>query len=284
MTAYWEIRPEWPRATVFIVGGGPSLSGADLDILKGQKVIAINTSFQKVPFADFMIFSDFQWWDYYRDKIDSFTGRIVCASRSPMDPRLLMVRRKVPPGLDQPNDCLPIQFTTTTGAMGLAVKLGAKKLVLLGIDGRTMTDDKGNEKTHHHKHSFGTFDNWRARHRGDLQKMVEPLKERGIEVVLATPSDYEDLWPRAELSSLLARKEDEAEKADPHQGPVGTGRQHLRETVRQETDGGLGSLSGDAVAGDLPGSADQVRSDIAKAANSDEEHCASAERTLDEAS
>lgn len=281
MTQYWEVQPEWVGATVFIVGGGPSLLDLDLDVLDGQKIIAINTSYQVVPFADFLIFSDFRWWDHHRDKVDKFSGRIVCASRSPMDSRLLMVRRKVPPGLDQPNDCLPVQFTTATGAMGLAVKLGAKKLVLLGIDGRNGPSGK----THHHKpHPWDVVQGWQTKQRGDLQKMVQPLKERGIEVFLASPSDYEDLWPRVELSSLLPNKEDETEKTDPHQGTVGIGRQHLRAAVRQETDGKLRNLSGNAMAGDLSGSADQIRPDEAEASNADEERRASTTEPLGEAS
>lgn len=219
MTIYWQISEEWPGATAFIIAGGPSLKSVDLSALQGQKVIAINGSYQIAPFADFLIFSDFNWWDHYKDKLGSFAGRMVCCSRTPLDNRLLMVRRKVPPGLDQPNDCLPVQFTTTTGAMVLAVKLGAKKLVLLGVDGRI--DEDGS--THHYKiNPFKLNDNWRIKQRGDLVKMVAPLKERRIEVVLATPSDYEDLWPRVELADLLPHEEVQEDETNIDQGPVGS--------------------------------------------------------------
>jgi hypothetical protein len=234
MTAYWQIQPEWIGETAFIVGGGPSLIGMDLSVLKGQRVIAINTSYQIVPFADFLLFSDYNWWDHHQTKVNGFAGRMVCASRSPIDPRLLMVRRKIPPGLDQPNDCLPIQYTTVTGAMGLAVKLGARKIVLLGIDGRLGSDGK----THHHKgHPWPLVEGWEKRHYADLQKMVWPLKERGIEVGLATPSVYQEFWPFVPFASLLPfreNKDDQTEKAADDQRSMGTGRQHLREAIRQE--------------------------------------------------
>jgi hypothetical protein len=234
MTVYWTIEPEWLGQTAFIVGGGPSLRSIDLNVLRGQKIIAINTSYQVVPFADFLLFADFNWWDHYSKQLDGFAGRLVCASRTPMNPRLLMVRRKVPPGLDQPNDCLPIQYTTATGAMGLAVKLGAKKLVLLGIDGKVAEDGK----IHHHKsYPWPMIDGWQQRHRDDLQKMVAPLRHLGIEVVLATPSAYEDLWPLMPLSNLLPFREiadDKAEASINNQWSLGHGRQHLSETIRQK--------------------------------------------------
>jgi hypothetical protein len=234
MTTYWTIEPRWVGETAFIVGGGPSLRGVDLSVLKGQRVIAINSSYEAVSFADFLIFADYRWWDHHQSRMGNFSGRIVCASRTPIDARLLMVRRKIPPGLDQPNDCLPVQFTSTTGAMALAVKLGAKKLVLLGIDGRNDADGK----THHHKsHPWQIVPGWEQKHRDDLKKMVRPLKELRIEVVLATPSAYEDLWPRAELSGLLPFQkvaDDQAKDANIDKRPLGPRGQHLSTAIRQE--------------------------------------------------
>jgi hypothetical protein len=232
VTVYWQIEPEWVGETAFIVGGGPSVRTIDLELLRGQNVIAINTSYEAVPFAQFLIFSDYRWWDHHQSKLDKFEGRIVCCSRTPGDARLLMVRRKIPPGFDQPNDCLAVQFTTATGAMGLAVKLGAKRIVMMGIDGRNASDGK----THHHRgHPWIIVDGWEAKHRADLQKMVQPLKDLGIEILLATPSAYEDLWPRIDLRKIVPRaQENETQVADHDQRTLGPRRQHLSEAVCQE--------------------------------------------------
>jgi hypothetical protein len=120
--------------------------------------------------------------------------------------------------------------------MGLAIKLGAKKLVLLGIDGKIAADGK----THHHKsHPWPMVADWQKRQRDDLQKMVQPLKQRGIEVVLGTPSVYEDLWPRVSLETLLPFREatdDEAEASANDHWPLGHGRQHLSEAICQKTE------------------------------------------------
>lgn len=197
--SYWQIPQEWPGATVYIIGGGPSVLSVDLEALRGEKIIAINSSCFTAPFADFCIFADTQWWCHNKPKLENWKGRIVCCSRMISEPPLLMIKRKIPPALEQPNDCLGVQYTTTTGAMELAVRLGAKQIVLLGIDGRV--GDNG--KTHHHKsHPWPQGNDWQNRHRTDLKKMVAPLKLRGIDVALGTPSVYVDLWPRIELPFL----------------------------------------------------------------------------------
>lgn len=196
---YWQISEEWPGSRVYIIGGGPSVRDIDLEALRGEKIIAINSSCFAAPFADFCIFSDTQWWHHNRAQLQGWKGRIVCCSRMLSEPGLLMIRRKVPPALDQPNDCLGIQFTTATGAIELAVRLGAKQIVLLGIDGCKSADGK----SHHHKpHPWPQGNDWQNRHRLDLTKMRTPLKLRGIDVRLGTPSVYVDLWPRVELPLL----------------------------------------------------------------------------------
>lgn len=200
MNAYWQIQPEWRGATAFIVGGGPSVAAIDLESLRGQKIIVINSSFRAVPFADFLIFADARWWEHNRAHLVNWKGRIICLSHSPHHPALLMIKRKVPPASDQGNDCLALQFTTATAALDLAAKLGAARIVMLGVDGRNGADGK----THHHiAHPWRPLAGWEAKHRRDLEKMAEPLKNRSVEVVVATPSAYEDIWPRVELAELL---------------------------------------------------------------------------------
>lgn len=212
MSEYWTITPEWTGRTAFIVGGGPSLCSIDLTVLRDQKVIAINSSFRAVPFADFLIFSDARWYEEHRAQLVDWPGRIVCLSRSPNDPRLLKVKRKIPPGFDQPNDTLSVQFTTATGAIDLAVKLGAAKIVLLGIDGQNAADGK----THHHKpHLWPPVAGGFEKQRRDLASMVKPLRDRGVDCVLGSPSAYSDLWPQADLTMLLPTKPTPIERPKP---------------------------------------------------------------------
>jgi hypothetical protein len=194
---YWDIPAEWTGETAFIVAGGPSFGSIDPEALRGQKIVVVNSSFKAVPFADFLIFADSRWYENYRQQLVDWKGRIVCCSASSRSPQLLRVARKTQP-TDDARDTLFVQFTTSTAAIELAAKLGAAKIVLLGLDGK----NGPNGKTHHHRpHPWPLNQGWEEKHRRDLMRLVEPLKARGIEIVHGTPGSAYEFWPTQELVS-----------------------------------------------------------------------------------
>jgi hypothetical protein len=198
---YWDIPPEWTGETAFIVGGGPSVGSIDLELLRGQRVIAINTSYQAVPFADFLIFADARWYENYRSQLVDWKGRIICCSQSSRSPQLLRVARRDRP-TDDARDTLFVKSTTATAAIELAVKLGAAKIVLLGLDGKAGPDGK----THHHRSQpWRPLPGWEQKHRNDLIQLVEPLKARGIEICHGTPGSAYEFWPTVALTDALGR-------------------------------------------------------------------------------
>jgi hypothetical protein len=195
----WTITPDWKGETAFIVAGGTSVRNVDLELLRGRKVIAVNSSYEAVPFADYLIFGDARWWEVHRAHLVDFKGKIVCGSQSPRDVKLLRVRRKSPP-MSSEADCLVLQFTTVTAAMDMASKLGCTRIVMLGVDGQVGSDGV----IHHHRpHPWKPAPGWESKHRRDIQAMAAPLKQLGVEVVLATPSAYSDLWPVIPLTELI---------------------------------------------------------------------------------
>jgi hypothetical protein len=199
-TNFWQIPPEWQGENAFIVAGGPSVKSIDLELLRGQRVIAVNSSFRAVPFADFLIFGDGRWWEFNKRHLTDWPGRIVCCSLSPREKHLLKVRRCPPPGLSQKNDTLVLQFTTATSAIDLASKLGARRIILLGLDGKNGPDGI----THHHApHPWRQNPGWEKKHYKDLQTLIEPLKQRGIAVVHGTPGSAYGFWPTIDLKSIL---------------------------------------------------------------------------------
>jgi hypothetical protein len=196
---YWDIPPEWVGETAFVVAGGPSFGSVDPEILRGQRIIAINSSYKAVPFADFIIFADTRWFEHCRSDVEHFKGRIISCSQSSRDARLLRVARRTRP-TDDARDTLFVQFTTATAAIELAVKLGAVKIILLGLDGKAAADGK----MHHHRaHPWKPVDGWAGKHRGDLIQLVEPLKARGIEVCHGTPGSAYEFWPTVMLTEVL---------------------------------------------------------------------------------
>jgi hypothetical protein len=68
MKLLWNVTPEWAGETVFIVAGGPSVAAQNLDVLAGRKVIAVNSSYERVPGADVLFFGDCRWWDEHRER------------------------------------------------------------------------------------------------------------------------------------------------------------------------------------------------------------------------
>ena len=63
MTKFWKVPRMWEGETVAILAGGPSLTQAQVDYVKGKcKVIAINSSYLLAPWADILYFCDNRWY------------------------------------------------------------------------------------------------------------------------------------------------------------------------------------------------------------------------------
>lgn len=199
---WWSVPPEWPGQTVFIVGGGPSVLTQNLELLRGQKTIAINSSYLRVPFADVLIYdAGGPWWLAHKKDVGAFVGRIVAPSRAApkVCPRRLFVHKVRPPGLSTDPSSVAMQNTTFSGAINYAVHTAAKRIVLLGADGRMGVDENGKPRSHHYpKHSWWTFSATRwAKHHTELSRLVAPLKQLHIEVVNCSPGSAWNLWPIA---------------------------------------------------------------------------------------
>lgn len=204
---WWRVAPEWVGETAFIVAGGTSVLGQDLSLLRGRRVIVVNSSYEAAPFADILFFGDASWWETHRrrETLAAFTGRIVTVSLRAAGRRLLRLRRQVPPpGLSRDPGCVVSERTSLQGAINLAVHLGVKRIVLLGADMRRAEDG------HSHHHSPHPRPNKPGNRTWDIQMAqlrlaAEPLRELGIEVINTSPISRIDWWPLAELAACLAQ-------------------------------------------------------------------------------
>ena len=208
MTAFWSVPREWAGETAFIIGGGPSVLGQDLEALRGRRVIVINSSVYAVPWADILYFGDWRWWNEpdNRAAVASFAGRVVTTSRMVSDKQVLVCRKAKPPGLALAHDSLMQKWTSLTAATNLAAHLVGPggTIVWLGADGKAAADGR----TWHHKpHRWAPKPERYDRHRADLATMVEPLRTMGIALLNACPgSAYADLWPVINLQDLLSER------------------------------------------------------------------------------
>ncbi len=203
MTPIWTVPREWPGETAFIIGGGPSVSEIDLSLLKGRRVIAVNSSFTAAPWADFLFFADARWWLEYGARTKGFAGRIVTVSKALGDKRLLTLNKiKPPPGLATKPTQVAMQRTSLHGAMNLAFHLGVKRIVLLGADMRAAPDGR----THHHKpHKWKVVKGCWDRQIEQLRMCANALAEKNVEVVNCSPVSRIEFWPKARLEDCLCR-------------------------------------------------------------------------------
>jgi len=203
---YWRVPPLWEGQTAFIVAGGPSVLDQDLDLLRDRNVIAINESWERVPWAEFLFFADLKWWVKHQVAALGFAGRIVTTFDAVDHPRVLHCRRVAPPNEQVLPVCadpceLPVRRTSLTAAIVLAKHLGARRQVLLGVDGKPAPDGTA----HHYRRSRPVLLETFVRQARDIFPFAARLAAAGVEIVNASPgSAFGAIWPVTPLEAAIA--------------------------------------------------------------------------------
>lgn len=217
---YWHVPPLWRGETAFVLAGGPSLAHADLELLRGRHVVAINSSAFTWPEAEFLFSSDGRWLRRNRRRLEALAPRVIAGVSKVTWPGLRHLRRQAPPGLARARDAVVFRHTSLASAINFAGHLIERgTIVLLGADGKAepVTDSAGRPvtdattgrpclRTHHHApHPWAQVEGCWELHREDLETLVEPLRRSGIRVLNASPgSAWADLWPVMRLDEALA--------------------------------------------------------------------------------
>lgn len=210
----WSVPASWPGETVFILGGGPSVRTEDLELLRGRRVIAINSSYKRlaefglppphVPQIDYLLVGDNRWWRQYAEEARRLPFPIVTMAQKEIrddDERVLKLRKDRPPGLSLLPTALTMRRTTFSAAINMAVLMApGGNIVLLGADGQFAADG---ERNHHGpmpwKHKPGC---WELHYR-ELKTLVGPLRDLGVKVINASPGSAWDLWPVMSLPEAI---------------------------------------------------------------------------------
>lgn len=202
----WSIASEWEGLTAFVLAGGASVKNLDLSLLKGWRVIAINSAHLTYPDADILFFADHRWWTDVGRNEQAFEGRIVTTSNG--GPRDVLRLEKIDPakGIATKPTQVALSRTSVSGAINLAVHLGCKRIVLLGVDGKVGADGQ----RHHHGGKYpwpmvkACFDH----HAEEFRAIAPSLKAAGVEVINANPDSAIGVWPKVsfqEVVSMLQR-------------------------------------------------------------------------------
>jgi len=215
----WTINPYWLGETVFVVGSGPSILKTNFELIRGRKIICINSSYEIVPFASMVYFGDGRWWTEHKNALNKFPGHVVTCSGLVRSNKVLRIHRMKPTnqetGFQYSREGVASQRTSLQGGMNLAAHLNSNerikgKIVLLGAD---MGRDPVTNVSHGHKpHKWPprpgnvTWDE-QMRH---LKWIVPHLLKLGIEVTNCSATTRIPWWPRMPLEEFLEKEKGKA--------------------------------------------------------------------------
>jgi hypothetical protein len=199
---YWAVPREWAGQRSFIVAGGPSYRTQSLELLRGRNVVAVNRSFEDVPWAQYVFGMDKDFFVKHRAGLETFAGRIVTNAPGVPLPDVLLVEKAKKPNFAGNSGQIHCNRTSLAGAMELAALLGTESMVLIGADGRN--DDEAarahKERYPYKPHRPPRYDDWRK----ELMAVAAALKRLGVPVANCSPgSTYADLWPIVTLEEAL---------------------------------------------------------------------------------
>ncbi|MDX8513536.1 methyltransferase domain-containing protein [Mesorhizobium captivum] len=205
---------DWEGQPVFILAGGPSVLGHDLSLLRGQRVIAINSAHLTYPGADVLYYTDDDWWTHVGSKEPAFAGEIITTSGiGPKAPRLVtrLIKQSPDKGFSQNSERCAVSATSVSGALHVAVhKGGGPAIFVMGVDGKVGADGR----RHHHdgRYKNPLIAGWFKRQSAELEKLTRSIRALGIEIYNCSPVSELACWPKIDFEeavrmALVALKE-----------------------------------------------------------------------------
>lgn len=192
-------------STAVIVAGGPSVNVNDIRAVGMARsagrcsVIAVNDAVYPCWFADHLHACDHRWWVEHRGVL-GFAGRKTALEPVPFGD-VEILRNTGISGYDPEPGCIRSGSNSGYQAVHLAAKLGARKIILLGLD---YTDDGAR------MHWFGLHQPGMDKHSNVLEwrrlfrDLTDTLNGMGIEVLNAGIKSTLTWLPRVELARELA--------------------------------------------------------------------------------
>jgi len=198
----------WPGETVVILGGGSSLTPADVAFCRGQaRVIAIKEAHQLAPWADALYAADAKWWRYAKGAPD-FQGLKYSieqdASQPPTDwsqwPDVQVLQNTGVEGLELAPSGLRTGYNSGYQALNLSVHLaGAGRRVLLGFDMWTGPGGEQNWFGYHPNHTPSPYPLFLHA----FKRLEQPLRDAGVQVVNASRFTVLESFPRVPLEEAF---------------------------------------------------------------------------------
>lgn len=188
--------------SIYIIGGGPSVAETNLDLIKDKFVIGTNAAFRLGTWVDVCLFIDCRFQKWNADELEAWPNQIITTCPTLKDhPKIEVYKKCTTCGichhegyLAQPDKGKNAGAT----AIDLAIKLGAKRIVLIGYD----MEAKQGKHNYHSYHNHTPRNDVYNRFFLHFKKIKEELPE-GIEIINATPDSALQLFPKAKLEDIV---------------------------------------------------------------------------------
>jgi len=231
----WKIPHMWSGGEVWILGGGPSLAeqfGIPQDVVNGVRegglpistytpymaaihdkhVIGVNAAFLIGDWIDMVFFGDFNFYRSYRRSLAAFPGlKVTCdrefANMGYVSENIKYLSRDRGRFFGITSNPKQVSWNNNSGAaaISVAVGAGAKRIILIGFDMRL--DEDGNKHWHRAYGKKPVVNNKPGalfqRHLKGFDAIKRDAKNRGIEIINASPTSRISQFPKVNLKDLI---------------------------------------------------------------------------------
>lgn len=177
------------RLTAVCLASGPSLTKDDCEKVRHLPTVVCNLTFRTAPWADVLVAHDSRWWRHYgAEAKESFNGRRIGSTYVAKDC-----------GAEWNRSFLWFD-NTGCAAISLAVREGAKRVLLLGYDCQ-----QTGGRWHHHEDYSGHITNCRSmKYWPDrFAKVAKYAAKSGVEVINCSRETALTCFDRRPLEECL---------------------------------------------------------------------------------
>jgi len=207
----WNPPKIWEGSTAFIIGGGPSVNQVDLSLIYDRHVIGVNNSYLLGSWVDVCWWGDMTWLDWHKKRLrNEYKGLIVsCNENSKVIEanhhwiKFLGRSRRVL-GIETVPKFISWNKNSGCSAINLAVKFGAKTIVLLGFDMQQGAKGETHwHKGHHEASKAKKNDSPYVRFRKTTTFIARDAMKLKITILNASPITTINAFDRVNLEDVL---------------------------------------------------------------------------------
>ena len=199
----WKIPKIWPDSTIYIIGGGPSVSKSPLHLIHNKNVIGVNNAYKLGKWVDICWFGDSRWFMWNKKELKNFKGLLVTCQRKlrnadGYDIKSILKGRQA--GIDRRPQFVCWNGSSGGSAINLAYHLGAKKIILIGFD---MQPINGKYNYHDDYLEKRTAVDPYKKFLIPFPVIAKAARKLGIEILNATPGSKINCFPMVNLEDII---------------------------------------------------------------------------------